>query len=69
MPNDGYQIKRAELMLLNWRAAYGLYLINACRAADLQSEATGKFVEAVVMSEREFRLMRNTLLRRKERLS
>jgi len=62
---NGYRIFNRRYKELPWRAAYGLYLMQSCAAADKASARLGHFVPHHAPTEEEFREMRRLVRRRK----
>jgi len=61
----GYRIFKRRYKELPWRAAYGLFLMELCRQADMASERLGRYVPHHAPTEEEFREMRRVLRQRK----
>lgn len=53
---------------LDHKAAYGLYLIQLCREADMVGERVGKFVEVKIPTLEEFIEMRQAVAKAKSGL-
>ncbi len=55
LPPDSFSVRHIPPPVLDWQAAYGLYLIRMCREADRVGAALGRFVEMDPLSEEEYR--------------
>jgi len=56
---DGFQVRPLMVRLdSDWKAAYGIMLIEAVREADHLTELTGKWHDAIYPTEEEFLEMR-----------